>query len=367
MTVMSPWRRVWTLLGALLILVIIAVLARLFLPISTPPFRDAAGAPVPNSVAMAERWDLNGLEHSVVIRARDSSKPALVWAGDFLCETPPLRHFNYGLEDYFLVVYWCPRYSGQSIDPFAPLPKTLTLAQYAADLGVLVDRVRARFHKDKVILVAHSSGTNYGLIYAAEHPDKLIAYVGVGQMVNAPKNFALQRDFDLEQAKARQDSAALAELEAIGAPPFSDADMVTLRKWAILFGGAFHGDLTYMKLALLGSGTSEANWRDIYAFLWGAPYTDVVAPEQKRIAFDEVYRRFGEPIYFLSGRFDHRADSGLAEAYLSTLDAPHKEFVWFESSAHSPPFEQPEEFNAWIVTHFGRNPRAAPTQSEPSS
>jgi hypothetical protein len=72
------------------------------------------------------------------------------------------------------------------------------------------------------------------LIYAAEHPDKLFAYVGVGQMVNAPKNFALQRDFDLEEAKARQNSTALRELEAIGAPPFSDADMIILRKWAIL-------------------------------------------------------------------------------------------------------------------------------------
>jgi proline iminopeptidase len=248
-------------------------------------------------VVANERWDLNGLEQSVVIRARDSSKPALVWAGDFLCETPPLRHFNHGLEDHFLVVYWCPRYSGQSMNPFAPVPKTLTLAQYAADLGVLIDRVRARFDKDKVILIAHSSGTNYGLIYAAEHPDKLIAYVGVGQMVNAPKNFAL-----------------------------------------------------------LGSETSEANWRGVYAFLWGAPHTDVVAPEQKRTAFDEQYRRFGEPIYFISGRLDHRADSGLADACLSRLDAPHKEFVWFENSAHSPPFEQPEEVNAWIVQHFAGIP-----------
>jgi hypothetical protein len=84
MTVMSPSRRVWTLLCAILIMVIIAVLARLFLPISTPPFRDVAGAPVPNSVAVAERWDIDGLEQSVVIRARDSSKPVLVWAGDFV-------------------------------------------------------------------------------------------------------------------------------------------------------------------------------------------------------------------------------------------------------------------------------------------
>jgi hypothetical protein len=149
MTAMSPWRRAWTLCGALLILAMVAIVARLFLPISTPQFRDANGAPVPNSVAVAERWNLNGLEQSVVIRARDSSMPVLVWAGDFLCETPPLRHFNHGLEEHFLVVYWCPRYSGQSIDPLAPLPKTLTLAQYAADLGVLIDGVTKRFHKGR--------------------------------------------------------------------------------------------------------------------------------------------------------------------------------------------------------------------------
>jgi pimeloyl-ACP methyl ester carboxylesterase len=63
---------------------------------------------------------------------------------------------------------------------------------YASDLALLVDRVRARFHKDKVNLVAHSSGTNYGLIYAVHNPDKILAYVGVGQLANAPKNYALQ-------------------------------------------------------------------------------------------------------------------------------------------------------------------------------
>jgi pimeloyl-ACP methyl ester carboxylesterase len=353
------WRRIRIALFAAVVFLVLAVLARLFLPISTPQFRDAKGDVPANSIALAERWSLNGVEQSVVIRGRDASKSALIWVGDLWCETPALRHFNADLENHFLVVYWCPRYSGQSLDPFVAPPKTLTLGQYASDLAVLVDRFRVRFHKDKVNLVAHSSGTNYGLIYAAQNPDKIFAYVGVGQLADAAKNFESQREFALETARERHNVEAISELDRIGPPPFRDADLQVLRKWAIAFGGAFHAGLSYSKLALISAQSSEANWRDIYAFLWGASYTDAVGPEQKQIAFDKEYLQFGVPIYFLSGRYDHRSDGRLAQTYLSEIQAPRKEFVWFENSAHSPPFEEPDSFNAWIVTHLADSTRAS--------
>jgi len=335
------------------VFVCVVVLAHVFLPIATPEFRDARGGTVQNSVAVAERWLLNGVRQSVVVRGRDSSKPALIWVSDFWCETPVLRHFNADLENHFLIVYWCPRYSGQSFDPFVVSPKTLTLSAYASDLAVLVDRVRARFRKDKVNLVAHSSGTNYGLIYAVHNSDKISAYVGVGQIANAPKNYELQLQFDLETARALRNPKAIAELETIAGPPFSDAGLQVMRKWAILFGGAFHADLSYSALAVIGAQSHEANWRDLYAFLWGTSYTDLVAEEQNTIAFNEQYLKFGAPVYFLSGRYDHRADSGLSQSYLSKIEAPKKSFVWFENSAHSPPFEEPEVFDAWIISHLG--------------
>jgi proline iminopeptidase len=80
---------------------------------------------------------------------------------------------------------------------------------------------------------------------------------------------------------------------------------------------------------------------------------NLVAHEQETIAFDEEYLKFGAPVYFLSGRYDRRADSGLAQTHLSEIEAPKKAFVWFENSAHSPPFEEPEVFNAWIISHLG--------------
>jgi proline iminopeptidase len=349
----SVWRGIRSVIIASAAFVCVVVLGHVFLPISTPEFRDPRGSTVENSVAVAERWLLNGVKQSVVIRGRDSSKPALVWVSDFWCETPVFRHFNADLENHFLVVYWCPRYSGQSFDHFVASPKTLTLSQYASDLALLVDRVRARFNKDKVNLVAHSSGTNYGLIYTVHNPDKILAYVGVGQLANAPKNYELQLQFDFDTAKELRNSDAIAELGRIGGPPFNNAHLQVMRKWAILFGGAFHADFSYAKLAVIGAQSHEANWRDLYAFLWGNSYTDLVAHEQETIAFDEEYLKFGVPVYFLSGRYDHRADSGLAQTYLSEIEAPKKAFVWFENSAHSPPFEEPEVFNAWIISHLG--------------
>ena len=38
-----------------------------------------------------------------------------------------------------------------------------------------------------------------------------------------------------------------------------------------------------------------------------------------------------------------------AAHYLETIDAPVKQTVWFESSAHNVPFEEPERFMAMVA------------------
>jgi pimeloyl-ACP methyl ester carboxylesterase len=340
----------FTGIGAILVL---AFAVRLFMPISTDPFRDASGGAVANSIAVVERWPINGVDQSVILRGRDSSNPALIWVGDLWCETPVLRHFNAELESHFIVVYWCQRYSGQSLNPFAAPPKTLSLDQYVADLGVLVDGVRARFHQNKVVLIGHSSGTALSLIYIQRHPENVAAYVGVGQIVNGDMDLERSYDFALTQARAGHRDKAAAELERIGPPPYADdRSNAVVRKWTIALGGAFHARLSYSKLALLSTESREANWRDLVAF---ARTDDFVAPvyrEMSNLAFDRADLNFEVPIFLLSGRYDHRTDASLAEKYLQRISAPQKAFVWFEQSAHSPPFEEPGTFNAWITAHI---------------
>src|SRR6516225_9330453 len=98
---------------AVIVAVILSLAAYLALPISTRPFRDASGRIPSDSIASIERWNLNGIDQSVILRGRSTTNPILVWVhgGPGTSETPFFRHYNAPLEDHFLVIYWDQRYA----------------------------------------------------------------------------------------------------------------------------------------------------------------------------------------------------------------------------------------------------------------
>jgi len=48
------------------------------------------------------------------------------------------------------------------------------------------------------------------------------------------------------------------------------------------------------------------------------------------------------PVFFFVGRRDYTAPFELTQEYFTRLDAPHKELVWFDESAHFAFLEEPE-------------------------
>lgn len=69
---------------------------------------------------------------------------------------------------------------------------------------------------------------------------------------------------------------------------------------------------------------------------------------QELLALDlrHMVDRLDVPVFFFLGRHDRHVDAILAAEYFDTLQAPMKEIVWFEQSAHDIPFDEPELFNA---------------------
>ena len=55
-------------------------------------------------------------------------------------------------------------------------------------------------------------------------------------------------------------------------------------------------------------------------------------------------RAFAMPVFFLLGRHDWHVPSVVSAQYFDSIEAPCKRLVWFEQSAHNPPFEQPDKF-----------------------
>lgn len=328
----------------------LALGAYLLWPISTAPFRDAAGRVQRESIAAIERWRINGIEQSVILRGRNRMSPILVWVhgGPGTSETAVLRRYNSELSDSFVVVHWDQRYAGRSLDPFGPKPAHQEIDDYVSDLDVLIGNLQRRFPCQKIVLVAHSWGTVPGLLYAERHPENLGAYVGIGQEADALESERRSYAFVLSQARARQDDSAIERLERMGPPPRRSGNLWTPRDLLEKYGGAFHGDLSQLSLVLPSAGASEVNWRDAAAFLRAHDYNLAVSDAEGKVVLNMDHTRFQIPIFFLSGRTDHVVDAPLTFDYLQRISAPQKSFVWFEHSGHYPPFEEPRKFNSWM-------------------
>ena len=160
--------------------------------VHTRPFRAPDGTIVAGSIATMESARIGGTRQQLWFRGRDRYAPVLLLfhAGPGVSEAAMFRHYNSGLEQHFLVVYWEQRGAGRSYDADMP-PQSMTIAQFLRDLDEVVELVRHRFGKDTVVLVGHSWGTVLGTIYAHDHPEKVAAYVGVGQLADVRESAQL--------------------------------------------------------------------------------------------------------------------------------------------------------------------------------
>jgi len=214
--------------------VVIALTARTH----TPPFRHPDGRLVEGSIAEERRVTLGGWDQYVLIRGRDRTAPILLYlhGGPGTSEMPVLRVYNAALEEDFVFVNWDQRGTGKSYSANLD-PATLTLDRMTRDLDELVDLLRAEFGQDRIMLVCHSWGTQLGLEYVARHPEKVAAYVGVGQISDATQSDALGYAWALAEATARDDDEAVGTLEGIGPPPYSITNVKRQRRYVWRYGG----------------------------------------------------------------------------------------------------------------------------------
>ncbi|MCK5159677.1 MAG: alpha/beta hydrolase, partial [Candidatus Heimdallarchaeota archaeon] len=94
-------------------------------------------------------------------------------------------------------------------------------------------------------------------------------------------------------------------------------------------------------------GAPEYTIRDIIRFVQGTVFTLKSLWEEiiNKIDLPKDAKKFSIPVYFILGKYDYNTPFELAEEYFTKLQAPKKELLWFEKSAHSANYEEPEKFD----------------------
>jgi pimeloyl-ACP methyl ester carboxylesterase len=322
----------------------------------TPAIRDDAGRVSPRAIASLEWLPLGGVRQAVLLRGADTANPVVLFLhGGPGMPTMYLAHaFQRALEHDFVMVQWDRRGAGKSYGARVPA-ESLTVRRTLADLYELTLWLRARFHRERIYLVAHSWGTYLGLVAITEHPEWYRAYVGMGQLIpDTAAAHAAQRTQVLEEARRRGDTALVFRLASPGAR--------VRESEAFAVGGELRDATSFWPLLRTGLMAPEYTLLDAWNVRRGAQLLSAAFERAPGPALPAAGSRVSIPLYLFLGRYDYTTPSAPAASYLDSLDAPLKGVVWFERSAHFPFFEEPERFRVELrqvdslVTRYWANP-----------
>ncbi|GAA1873528.1 alpha/beta fold hydrolase [Asanoa iriomotensis] len=290
-----------------------------------------------------------GVDQWIRLRGADRANPILlVLAGAGLPMEPFVPTLR-AWERHFTVVLWDRRDVGRTRARNGKAGNESWTVSTLADDGIeVVEFVRRRLGQDKVVLFGHSQGSMVGVTMAARRPDLVHAYVGAGQMADMVENERVTHGLAVERARAAGNRKALKALER-AAPPYTDRrTWVTKQRWSMATDPTLRAwQRSLPALALTWPGYSLADvYRSLFGVLFLPPglFTAAVSASPSTLG-----TRFEIPFFVLHGDADQHTLPGLAESYVSAIDAPHKEFVRLPGAGHLGPLTHPDLYLAELL------------------
>jgi pimeloyl-ACP methyl ester carboxylesterase len=289
------------------------------------------------------------------IRAANTRNPLLllVQQGPGLPMINEARTFErvLSLADDFVVIYWDQRGCGRSLRS-ANATGELSIQTMVSDTERLLAMLCDRFDT-RAVVAGFSMGATLAALATARRPDLVASLVAVGMDIDGAAAGKSAYEFALATAKARKVPRAIRQLQAIGPPPHHEAkEFATLERWTANFGGVRSGQ-TYnsmfrsLLLSLLRS--PDYSLADAVRTIQGMTAAQAaLVPELAALDLTHALTRLSSPIVMVQGRHDQVAPASSAERYAELLEAPSKQLVWFEHSAHLPQLEEPERFRGLL-------------------
>ena len=307
-----------------------------------------------------ERVTLGGLKQTIHIWGTKAENPVVL----FLHGGPgvPNRHSmtvrHMDLLDDFTIVAWDQRGTGGSY--FGCDPESLTLQQLISDCGELLGYLAKTLGKEKIFLLGASWGTELGTFVCRDYPHLVAGYIGYGQVVNGIENENVSYAYALRKAKEAGNSEDVAELERVGPPVDGQykpcfEGLMTQRRILKKYGGhTVKNTGGYFKGTVLPILKSpELSLRDKIGTANGYKLClSRMWPTIVHYDFVKDCHTFAMPYYIFQGRKDENTPASLIQAFYDVIEAPDKDLIWFENSAHGPMGEEPEKFKKLMREKF---------------
>lgn len=333
---------------------LVALAAAIVRPANTDAITGPDGEPLPGSVAELTRVEANGHDLGMLLRGHDTDNPVVLFlaGGPGGTEFGAMRRHLAELEQHLTVATLDQRGTGTSYAALDPT-ETHTVDSAVADVVAVTDYLRDRFDQDRIYLMGQSWGTILGVLTVQANPDRYLAYIGTGQMVDPAATDRVYYEDTLAWAQEQGRTGLADTLTDLGPPPYesilgyepvlgNEHDVYPYDHSANSEGEAgFSENLIVEEYSLIDQLHTMAGFLDTYSVLY---------PQIQDIDFRQDVTELDVPVYLAQGRHETPGRADLADDWFAALDAPAKERVTLVTSGHRPLFEQPDEFVDFVTS-----------------
>ena len=299
-----------------------------------------------------EYVEINGVKHYLLHYKAKKEAPVLI----FLHGGPGQSEaaIAYIAEEYtgrnYNIVYYDQRGAGKTyLKNKKAKPDTEILKE---DLLGIVLYLKKVYQKDKVGIIGHSWGSVLGSMFALEHPEHILYYIGCGQVINLMENERVGYNKLKDAIERSGNQSDKKKLEKIGVYPAAGTfDMNTYRKMGQVrkLQAKYHLAADFDKnMIKMFRKSPVMNVADILPFITGMIVNMQVFKELMSFDLRSNGVKYQVPVYYVLGENDQQTPIEISIGYFNEIEAPDKKLYLIKNAGHLTMIDNVDDYRAAV-------------------
>lgn len=281
---------------------------------------------------------INGIEHYLLHYKTKEEAPVFVFIHGGPGQSESMM--AYIVEEYadrnYNIVYYDQRGAGKTyLKNKKVKPNTEILKK---DLLGIVLHVKKLYRKDKVGIIGHSWGSVLGSMFALEHPEHILCYIGCGQVINLIENERVGYNKLKEAIELSGNKRDKKKLEKLGKYPETDTfDIKTYRKMGKVrnLQGKYHLAADFdKKMIKMFLKSPIMGIKDIFPFLTSMIVNMQVMKELMSFDLNSKGVEYQIPVYYILGENDQQTPIEISINYFNEIITPNKRLYLIKNAGH---------------------------------